>query len=58
MLFEAYDLIDIWRQNHPSDRSYTWRRADGPQASRLDMFWISSSFTEHVSHADIYPFFR
>ena len=57
-LVEAHDLIDIWRHKHPSERSYTWRRADGSQASRLDMFWISSSFSEHVSQVDIFPFFR
>ena len=51
-------LILIWRHKHPGQRSYTWRRANGSQASRLDMFWISSFFTENVLEADIYPFFR
>ena len=57
-LVDRYDLIDIWRKQHPEDRSYTWRRANGSQASRLDMFWISSSLSEHVLQVDILPFFR
>ena len=57
-LIDRYDLIDIWRKQHPEERSYTWRRANGSQASRLDMFWISSSLSEHVSQVDILPFFR
>ena len=57
-LVESFDLLDIWRHNHPTERSYTWRRANGTQVSRLDMFWISSTFVEHVSQVDIFPFFR
>ena len=57
-LVETFDLLDIWGHNHPTERSYTWRRANGAQASRLDMFWISSTFVEHVSQVDIFPFFR
>ena len=57
-LLDHLDLIDIWRHKHPGQRSYTWRRANGSQASRLDMFWISFFFTENVLEADIYPFFR
>ena len=57
-LLEHLDLIDIWRDKHPAQRSYTWCRANGSQASRLDMFWISSFFNEDVLEADIYPFFR
>jgi len=57
-LVDRYDLVDIWRKQHPDERSYTWRRANGSQASRLDMFWLSSTFSEHVSQVDILPFFR
>ena len=57
-LVETFDLLDIWRHNHPNERSYTWRRANGAQASRLDMFWLSSTFVEHVPQVDIFPFFR
>ena len=52
------DLHDIWRLRHPNNRSYTWHRANGSQASRLDMFWVSSSLLSHVIDVSIYPFFR
>ena len=55
---DSHDLVDIWRQHHTEERSYTWRRADGSQASRLDMFWLSSSFLESVAQVDIFPFFH
>ncbi|CAB3997114.1 Hypothetical predicted protein [Paramuricea clavata] len=52
------DLHDIWRLRNPNTRSYTWHRANGLQASRLDMFWVSSSLLSHVIDVSIYPFFR
>ena len=52
------DLVDIWRRHRPEERCYTWRRADGSQASWLDMFWLSSSFLEYLAQVDIFPFFR
>ena len=55
---DRHDLVDIWRRHHPEERCYTWCRADGSQASRLDMFWLSSSFVEYVAQVDIFPFFR
>jgi exonuclease III len=58
LLTERCDLIDIWRSKHPDERNYTWSRANGSQASRLDMFWISSPLSMHVLDVDIFPFFR
>lgn len=57
-LTEEFDLRDVWRMNHPDERNYTWRRVNGSQASRLDMFWVSSSLTESIAEVDIYPYFR
>ena len=48
-LVDRHDLVDIWRKTRQDERSYTWRTPDGSQASRLDMFWLSSSFSEYVS---------
>ena len=58
LLTERCDLIDIWRSKHPDERNYTWSRVNGSQASRLDMFWISSPLSIHVLDVDIFPFFR
>lgn len=57
-LTHQMDLHDIWRLRHPRTQAYTWHRADGSQASRLDMFWLSSSLLEHVHSVEILPFFR
>ena len=37
---------------------FTWHRPCGSQASRLDMFWVSSNLTSSVLEVSIYPFFR
>ena len=52
------DLVDIWRTRHPTQRSYTWSRAGGQVASRLDMIWISSSLVQGVRDISILPYFR
>jgi exonuclease III len=57
-LTEEFDLRDALRMKHPDERNYTWRRVNGSQASRLDMFWVSSRLFESIAEVDIYPFFR
>lgn len=57
-LTKEMDLQDIWRLRHPADRCYTWSSASGSQASRLDMFWLSSSLIDSVINIGIYPYFR
>ena len=57
-LTRHFDLVDIWRVHHSDVRNYTWRRANGLQASRLDMFWLSSHLVSNVLDVDIYAFFR
>ena len=36
---KKYDLIDIWRNLHPSRREYTWLRCNPLKHGRLDMFF-------------------
>jgi exonuclease III len=57
-LTKEMDLQDVWRLRHPTDRCYTWSRMNGSQASRLDMFWLSSSLIDSVTDIGIYPYFR
>ena len=57
-LVETLDLHDAWRLHHPHNQEYTWRRPNGAQGSRLDMFWLSSFFLPFILRADILPFFR
>jgi exonuclease III len=42
-LTSTLNMVDAWRECHPNVRDFTWHRPNGSQASRLDMFWISSS---------------
>lgn len=55
---QDFNLKDVWREHHPNISKFTWHRPDGSQASRLDMFWVSSALFSHVIDIDIFPFFR
>ena len=50
---KRYNLIDIWRQNHPKDHKYTWFRKNPNKAARLDFFLISSSILNIYQDSDI-----
>ena len=58
LLTSTLSLVDAWHEKHPSARDYTWRHPNVSQASRLDMFWISSDLLSSVQQVDILPFFR
>ena len=53
----CYNLKDVWRLWHPNASEFTWHRANGSQASCLDMFWLCSFFLPLVLSVDIFPFF-
>ena len=57
-LVASLDLHDAWRLQHLADREYTWRRPNGAQASRLDMFWLTSFLLPFIAQVNILPFFR
>ena len=47
-------LVDIWRQNNPSQERFTWtRRKPTPILCRLDFFLIDETMTSNVMKADI-----
>lgn len=44
-LFDSCAVVGIWRALHPSDRSFTWLRANGAAVSRVNLvalptFWV------------------
>lgn len=43
-MVEEYCLIDIWRNQNPHTRNYTWRRSYPLQQSRLDYIFVSAAF--------------
>ena len=57
-LMSVFDLQDAWRTQHPDAVSFTWHRPNGSQASRLDMFWLSSFFLPLLLSVGIFPFFH
>ena len=52
-----FDLIDASCHFYPQARAYTWNRPCGSQASRLDMFWITSHLLDYTQQREILPFF-
>ena len=57
-LMSTFDLSDAWRVAHPQSSEFTWHRANGSQASRLDMIWLPQEFLSFIRSIDILPFFR
>jgi exodeoxyribonuclease-3 len=51
----AEGFVDIWRERHPQERSYTWfnRRARGLDAARVDYILVSEDIVPRVRAADI-----
>lgn len=49
-IMTAYDLVDIWRERNPSDRSFTWTsNISSDIYCRLDFFLISRTLSHTVS---------
>jgi exonuclease III len=51
----AEGFVDIWREHHPKERTYTWfnRRARGLDAARVDYILVSEDLVPRVRAADI-----
>ena len=57
----AFNLCDIWREEHTEEKKYTWIRKlkDGVlQMGRLDFFLISESLVNFCSNENILPGYR
>ncbi len=52
-LFEALNMVDVWRVLNPSIRRYTWHGRG--KASRLDYIFTSDCLLNTVSKCDILP---
>ena len=51
------NLIDIWRELHPQEKTFTWQKYNENKQSRLDFFLISASLLPFVQRAEIKPGF-
>ena len=47
-IISDFELIDVWRQLHPSALNYTWISPDCKNGSRLDYYLISQSLIQSV----------
>ena len=54
-VMDQYDLLDIWRLQHPEIKRYTWRRHKPLVQSRLDYWLVSADMSYNISSCDIKP---
>ena len=52
------ELTDVWRENNPEYRQFTWRKQTPLQQSRLDFFLLSDYLYWHYEDTDILPGYR
>ena len=50
---ENESLVDIWREQHPNLRRYTWKKRNPTKYSRLDYFLVSPELLPYVASSDI-----
>ena len=49
---DEINLIDLWRNEHPTLRAYT-RHQKTPVLSRLDYILVSSNFADNIKNSEI-----
>lgn len=52
------NLTDVWRENNPQTKRFTWRRTSPLKQSRLDFFLLSEDLMWNFEDADIVPGYR
>ena len=53
------ELVDIWREQHPNEETYTWSQKNPtPVFCRLDFFLVSRSLANKIESSQIIPGFR
>lgn len=54
-LFALCGCTDVWRSFHPDRRAFSWMKADGSIASRIDLVGCPSDWIPSVSSCDFSP---
>lgn len=57
-LIEELGMVDIYREQHPENRRYTWRRSNPVKQARLDFFLISDNLLPSIHYSNIEPGYR
>ena len=58
LLLQQFNLLDIWRFNHPNHKQYTWnsQKTNEPHIkSRLDVFFIPHTFSSQYIRNEFLP---
>ena len=56
---EETDLVDMWRQQHPNEKKFTWiRRNPNIMFCRLDFFLVSFGLTQKIENSSIGASYR
>ena len=50
---DEFNLIDLWRNEHPTLRAYTRHQRNPPVLSRLDYILVSSNFADNIKNSEI-----
>ncbi len=58
LYMEEAEILDIWREQHPDERKFTWHRSKPPIFCRLDMILTSFDMVGYVENSDILPGFK
>ena len=57
-LMESNNLLDIYRQQHPHTKRYSWHKRNPIKQARLDFFLVSSCMSDIITECDIKPSYR
>ena len=52
-LIDEFNLIDVWRTEHPKLRAYTRHQKNPPALSRLDYILVSFALADNFKHSEI-----
>lgn len=55
---DLLNLVDVWRETHPTKRQYTWRKFNTNKQGRLDYFLISNILMTNIDEASISAGYR
>jgi len=54
-IIQSFKLIDAWRLYNPNKTQFTWRRKNGIEKSRIDIWFFDNSHANLILSADIRP---
>ena len=55
-ILHPHDLVDVWRENHPTDDAFTYHNYHDAIHSRIDRIYIPNNMLDVVTHAYIANF--